>query len=555
MFTLDLFPNPSICLPTNLPPLFEEAKHTTNCLQIINEFASASKKYSEIKEEHINSIRLQQQWLTNNQLPMRQMLCHPPDAKRINWNLIPSDLTHLASEISEITGWYRFPILLAVLGSLNCAMWGRYQVQPRQEWIEPVVLYLLLMAAPGKNKSLVYRLLARSIKKFQRLILDRYSKDVKAVCNLKKAMRQAKSMAQAAAIKTALKEARDEASGVNLNHFFDKVREFAEDMAVAADEEIEQLDSPVFLADGFTNKKLLRRMANSGGQAIYQSEVATFIEYLKASRFDPKIFLKSYDMEDFSDDTVPGGYRHAKKPFLPILFYGQVDIAAPLYSLDKARGSGLSARFAPLFVPAANPPSTTPEQVGCENLKQYEQKIAAMFERNFTQKKDREIFTIQLAPEARMKIELYQRELKETVLPYSTDGLESFVEKLAGTAVRIAGVLHVWQFDKPEQHALSHQTILAGIEITRAILPHARYAFSTSGFRAYGDALKILKWVKRHQQFGFTSRDIAQYSGVKTNEKIFPALDLLAQHNILTQLVTAHKPRVCLMHQGFNFNT
>ena len=154
-----------------------------------------------------------------------------------------------------------------------------------------------------------------------------------------------------------------------------------------------------------------------------------------------------------------------------------------------------------------------------------------------------------------MNIELYQRELKETVLPYSTDGLESFVVKLAGTAVRIAGVLHAWQFAKPEQHALSHQTILAGIEITRAILPHARYAFSTSGFRAYGDALKILKWVKRHQQFGFTSRDIAQYSGVKTNEKIFPALDLLAQHNILTQLVTAHKPRVCLMHQGFNFNT
>lgn len=541
--------------PVALPPVLEQAKQCTDVLQIINGFENASRRYSEIRAENLSCRILEQQWLANNQRPMRQMLCHPPDAVGMDWTQVPPDLCSLVNEIAKITGWLNFPILLAILGNLNSAMWGRYQVQIRQEWLEPVILYLLLMAPSGKNKSLVYRLLTQVIENYQQQLLDKYSTEVNAVCNLRRVMQQAKNVAQTAAIKAALREARNDASGVDLHHFFNTIRESAEEMAFAADTEIEQLVPPFLLADGFTEKKLLRRMAAcGGGQSIIQPEVATFIAHIKNPRFDPKILLKSYGMENFTDSTVPYGDQHLQNPFLTMLLYGQPGIAAPIYSSQRLIDSGFTARIAPFFSMHANEPSTTPEQIVSNNLRNYEQKITVMLKRNFTQIMKRDISTIQLSPEARREIELYHRELKETVLPSCSDGLESFVEKLAGTATRIAGVLHAWQCDEPEQYYMSQQTALAGIAIARVILPHARYAFSTSGFRAFTDAQKILKWVKRHQQAAFTSKDIAQYSGVRTNEKIHPALDLLEQHNILTQRVTAQKPRLCLMHQSFHLN-
>ena len=91
----------------------------------------------------------------------------------------------------------------------------------------------------------------------------------------------------------------------------------------------------------------------------------------------------------------------------------------------------------------------------------------------------------------------------------------------------------------------------AGIQIARAMLPQAEYALSPVGFQAVDDAKKILEWVRRHRHHAFTSRDIAQNSGVRTVDKIFPALDLLEQHNILTQLSVPNKPRMCLMHPLF----
>jgi hypothetical protein len=185
-------------------------------------------------------------------------------------------------------------------------------------------------------------------------------------------------------------------------------------------------------------------------------------------------------------------------------------------------------------------------------MKDYKQKIRTMLERNFTQKNNREIFNIQVSPFARQQIEDFQRELKNMLSIYSdSSGLQYFVDKLAGHAARIAGVLHAWQYDEPEKYDISDNTMFSGIQMARAILPHARYAHNPSGFQAVKDAETILIWVRRHGHRVFSSRDIAQYSGVKINDKIFPALDLLAQHNILTQLVYPQKSRMCLMHPEF----
>ena len=229
----------------------------------------------------------------------------------------------------------------------------------------------------------------------------------------------------------------------------------------------------------------MRLMAGAGGgQAIIQPEGTTLIKQMKDSKFDPKIFLKSYGMEDFYDGTVPGGIVSVPNAFLNILVFLQPGVAAELYKNPKLMSSGLSARFLPYFVPPAGAPCATPENLNAEAAAVYSRKLTSMLERNYTQESNREIFRIQLEPSARQEIENFQHELRaSSYLNSCHDSLKFFADKLVGTAARIAGIIHAWQVDEPENYYLSQQTMQAGIQIARAMLPRQRMHFLQQDFR------------------------------------------------------------------------
>lgn len=537
-------------------PTINEMQTATDYMKSFTGYADAVKKYQELYTESFESSRAHQKWYALSQKQIQNLSGFIQCRDRIQFGQIPLDLQHIVNDIGEITGWDFEAVLILILGYINAAMRGRYHVQIRKNWIEAIVVYILMITQRGQLKSRLHQMLCVAFEEFQEKLISRYKGDKEKELRVSKTLSKAKSMADTFLLKSALKEACDENGDVDIANFLAQAHSFAEEMAEYSDLGSSHLSDPSFLMDGSTYKKCMRIMSEAGGGvAILQPEATTLIEMIKDPRFDPKIFLKSHGMEYFSDATLPGGCIEVKNPFLNIVVFTQHGRARELYTNQKLVDSGLADRFIPFFPPRAKEPSATPEKFNDEVLKNYEQKIMAMLERNYTQEKDRQIFTISVEPNARQEIENYRTEMKNVCDKYVHVDQFEFLSKLAGTASRIAGILHAWQYDKPHETLLSQQTMQAGIQITRVISDHAWHALSPSGFRAVADAKKILEWVRRHQYSFFTSREIAQGSGVKINEKIFPALDLLEQHNILTQHITPKKPRMCMMHPNFDYNS
>lgn len=534
-------------------PYIDQVSQYTAYMNAVCGFHDGYKRFQTVVKDNYDQTQLNLQYNALAQRPMMQMQQNPVHLQDISWEAIPSSLKNVAQHFSIVSGWSEKCVLVAMLGYINSAMRGRYCVLIRPEWFEAVILYQLMIASPGQNKSLVHRFMNAPLEKFQEKLMSKYLAKKASSQQHSEIIKQANRIAKSALLRSALKDAQKDETGIDLELFFKGAREASEKLAVISNQTNTHSDSPTFLADGFTEKKLMRLMAGAGGgQAIIQPEGTTLIKQMKDSKFDPKIFLKSYGMEDFYDGTVPGGIVSVPNAFLNILVFLQPGVAAELYKNPKLMSSGLPARFLPYFVSPTGAPCATPETLNTEAAAVYFRKLTSMLERNYTQESNREIFRIQLTPPARQEIESFQNELRSNnYLNSCHDSLKFFADKLAGTAARIAGIIHAWRVDEPEKCDISQRTMQAGIQIARAMLPQAEYALSPVGFQAVDDAKKILEWVRRHRHHAFTSRDIAQNSGVRTVDKIFPALDLLEQHNILTQLSVPNKPRMCLMHPLF----
>ena len=365
------------------------------------------------------------------------------------------------------------------------------------------------------------------------------------------AIKRAKASARADIVKYAA-----EITDKEYHSFFAAVAQEAGRMADAVKEyEADEPRAPHIFFDSGTDKKLIGIMQKCGGGcAIQQPEGDVFLRQINDKQFDKNILLKSYTMENYSHATVSGGQIYIKNPFLNILLVVQPCIAARMYGNTQLATVGLTPRFIPLFVPTVNSQTDGLNNVAAQEMGRYNDKLAAMLKRNYTQDADRQIFEVKPTQEAYQAMKAFQKQVAAGIEGGAPNHMKAFMRKLHGTAARIAGVLHAWAYDEPEQHPITLREVEAGISIALAISPHAEFAFNPTGLCAYEDAQKILTWVKRHKESMFDSRQIAQYSGVTTNAKVFPALDLLEKHNMLTQQISPCRPRKCVMHPSFHYH-
>lgn len=534
------------------PPTLNPLQITTDYMKMLTGYADAVKKYQDLYAECFENSVAYQKWCALSQKRIQHLSGDFECDCKIPFAQIPPDLQHIVNDVGEITGWDFEAILILILGYINAAMRGRYQVEIRKNWTEAIIIYILMITPRGQLKSRLHQILFVAFEDFQEKLISRYKCNKEKETRVSKTLHKAKSMADTALLKSALKESRNEDGDIDITSFLAQARNLAEEMAENLELDGSDLVDPSFLVDGSTYKKCLRLMSEAGGGvAILQPEATTLIRMIKDPHFDPKIFLKSYGMEYFSDATLPGGNIEVKNPFLNIVAFTQPGRALELYTNKKLVDSGLVDRVIPFFPPRTKAPSATPEKFNGEVMKIYEQKIMRMLERNYTQEKNRQIFTISVEPNARREIEEFRTEMKNICDEFAYVAEVEFLSKLAGTASRIAGILHAWQYAYPHEELLSQQTMQAGIQIARVISRHAGHALLPSGFRAVAEAKKILEWIRRHRHVSFTSRDIGQGVSGMRNANIFPALDLLEQNNILTQHIIPSKPRMCLMHPSF----
>ncbi|WP_033339159.1 YfjI family protein [Catenuloplanes japonicus] len=319
-------------------------------------------------------------------------------------------------------------VALAVLSA--CAG-GRLDVEARPGWREPVNLFLAVVAEPGERKSPVHGALTDPLETAEATLGDRTRAAVAEAAALKDiAARQAEHAKNVAAKATSDK--RDDAT--------------AEALAAAlAAEAITVPTLPRLFADDATPEKLVSLMADNGGRmAVISDEGGVFDmlagRYSSTPNLDP--YLKGHVGRPIRVDRHNREGEFIPRPALTVGVMIQPSVLRKFGGNDDLAGRGLVARF--LFVLPASlagwretEPDPIPEDVRARYTTQVHDLAAVLAEWTGPA-------VVTLTDDAARIRATAAAEIERRLRPGGTlRDMREWANKLAGTTIRLAGLLHV----------------------------------------------------------------------------------------------------------------
>ena len=194
------------------------------------------------------------------------------------------------------------------------------------------------------------------------------------------------------------------------------------------------------------------------------------------------------------------------------------------------------------------------QPVGSENVARYEGKIRSLLEiaRPEAFGDERTWHTLGLSPDAQALLQTFEQEVNWGVHQGKFANFESFGEKLVGHAVRLAGTVHLWEHDAPQEHLLGSTAMNAGIALARFYVQHAMAAFDLERLQGIKFAHKILKWLRKEPRPFFTKRDAQRALGRCKASEVQAGLDELERCGILGQYMTATHSLQCVTNPRFD---
>ena len=293
------------------------------------------------------------------------------------------------------------------------------------------------------------------------------------------------------------------------------------------------------IADDITPEALTSLMADNNG-------IITVIS-TEGGLFD--IFNGKYSSNVVSIDTVLKAYsgdpirvdrkgREAEcldAPALTMLLSAQESVLEGMLNNDAFRGRGLTGRFLyskPNSMMGHRPFDTPPIQK--ELNEQYEKILLDLLSLPYP---NSDMPIIRLDGDA---LDVYRQfsEKIEARLLTDLEDMSDWGGKCAGTALRIAGILHcVENRISPDKTLVSGRTMKRAIKITEYFLEHAQYAYSVMGAdKTLHEAKYILRRVESQARREFTKSGLyhlCRNKSFKRADDMLPALDLLIEYGYL----------------------
>jgi putative DNA primase/helicase len=422
---------------------------------------------------------------------------------------------------------------LAVLAAA-CA--GRFMVQVRDGWPEPVNLYTVVALPPATRKSTVFAAFTRPLEEFESEESRRLLPQVTDAQNRRKILEASLQKANAAAANA--KPGEQEAA---LSEASRKARELAE------------LKSPVLprlIADDVSPEKISGLLADQGGRmAILSSEGGIF--ELMAGRYSPNsmpnldVFLKGHSGDALRVDRVGRASEFIAAPALTIGLTVQPEVIEGLAKKPGFRGRGLLGRFL-YAIPVSmvgrrqpNPPPV-PEQV----RETYRRSVMALLRIPAVSNQEGNMtpYVLRLSSEAGHLLQAFEAELEPRLGPFGDLGsMSDWAGKLVGTTARIAGLLHLANYAEefaPWTPPIGAAAMSAAIELGLYLIAHAQAAFATMDADPdASNAKHLLRWIESHRCESFTKRDLFQ--GVRGRFKKAVHLDaplrMLVDHGFIDE--------------------
>lgn len=475
-----------------------------------------------------------------------------------NPELFPNDLIEVAEHISSHAEIDTTSVLLVLFGSISAAMCGRYVVQVDHEWRESGGLYIVEAAESGSRKSYVISTAKAPLDQyFEKLSLEHEVQSAKYKKN-NKHLEVFKRKVINLLINNHLKSS--SADGI----YFGDPNEVLPELQHTIDslDKNTEATKPKYSTPPQIFLSIASRVSAGEGMSkqgefacVFEAEGSFFESEIANKSTHPGLYLKSYDMERYDYSSKNVGKISMQKPSMTIVAFVQPDVLMNFYSNKNLKSRGLNARFLPHFASKPSnfirhrslPPTPKPGAMIAYNAK-----ITEMLKRNFTQDKNREIWTVSLTPKAYELVKTYEQNTQPYVRSLEYLHMSSFLAKAHGAVVRLALCIHAWNNPKPEQSPITREEVEAAISLMDVIVEHANIAFSPERSQACVDAQEILAWIRRCDWTDiipvFQAQDAMSAISGLNKKQCHAALDLLEQHDNIRQYFEAGRDRLCVLN-------
>ena len=446
------------------------------------------------------------------------MAAFPTDA-------LPTEIADYVSAVAEST---QTPVDMAgtaALTLLAVCIQGKYRVQGKPDWIEPLNLYANVIAMPSERKSAVLHATANPLDTYELQYNQRNAARVEGSKMQKRILERRQK-----AIEEQVAKAKAEPG--ELDRVAQEVADFVE-------------EKPLHLyVDDITTEKLVSVMAsNHGRAALVSSEGGIFDTlagiYTKNVNID--VMLKGYSGDTIRVDRIGRESESIMGPALTILLMTQPKVVSDVLSNATFRGRGLTARFL-YCMPDSSVGSRRfqSESVQPAIYQRYEQKIVNLLEDEYPATPE----TITLSPEASDMLTAFAEEI-EPKLTEEYAEMADWVGKLVGNTLRIAGLLcRAGIYRAPEflngreKLVVSGGTMANAIRLGRYYLNHAQAVYDVMPEDSmYRKAARILQMIEEKKLTEFDRRSAMRNCRTfKTVAEIQPVLDFLDDYGYIARM-------------------
>lgn len=443
----------------------------------------------------------------------------------------PADLRDFILAVAEST---QTPVDMAgtaALSILSVCLQGKYRVQGKEDWLEPLNTYVLVVASPSERKSAVLNQMLRPLNAYEAQVNKRDAALVEASRMRKRVLEKKQKVLedQIAKGKADMKE----------------VERISAELAAYEEQQPLQL-----YVDDVTTEKLVSVLAaNKGRAALVSSEGGIFdtLAGIYTRNVNIDVMLKGYSGDPIRVDRIGRESECVMNPALTVLLMAQPNVVSAVLGNRTFRGRGLTARFL-YCMPRSQVGSRREDSVPVpeEVAFAYERKMVNLLEDEYSGSPR----VICLSSEARELLFAFAREL-EPKLAGEYAEIADWAGKLVGNTMRIAallcraGVMISHEFLEEEQQlVVDGKTMEDAIRLGRYFLANALAAYDALPEKQMTFfASRLLEMIRSKKLKEFDRREAMRNCRCfKTVAEIQPVLDFMEDYGYICQQPVQFRP-------------
>ncbi len=357
-----------------------------------------------------------------------------------------------------------------VIAIISLCVQGKYKIQVKPDWEEPVNLYAVVVMRPSERKSPTLKMVSAPVFEYMDEENERRQPEIEKYETKKKILTgQIKNISNSIA---------SNYKKDNSKYTMEDILECQEELRKLEEEGIRELK---LIVDDVTPEALVSTMKENNDRiGIVSAEGGIF--GTMAGRYNDHtnidIFLKGYSGEYYSTARIGRQGNTLKHPLITIVLAVQPQVICDIMDNKEFSGRGLLARFLysiPNSLVGSRKYRTEPVNKALKE--DYNNLIKDLLKTN---EMDFER-TIRLSEEADLQSEIYNQQIERRL----TDDLEQIEEwagKLHGNTMRIAAIFHIVKYGWDAVNVpLEAETLAGAIKVGRYYLEHSMAAFDMMG--------------------------------------------------------------------------